>query len=201
MRWNAIVPAITSSTVSMNTRKRLRTANWTMRWIIYESAECELRTNGQSSSLLQCVCELQKQRSLRDYLVSGLQALCHLRQAGSALSNFYRALRELILALAYIDKRLVFAIAQHCRIGNRDGIGDHSRLHDRVHIHVFLQLLAGILRDDAGLQRVRIRIERRSEIGDLAREFLLIRVGFDRDRIADVNVSQVALIHVHDHPH
>src|SRR5579872_2734368 len=98
MRSNEITPATTSSAISMKTRKRLRIANWTTRWIIRESGDRVIGSSGEVrvvhysfwlsySVLLQRICELQKQRALRDYLIAGLQSRHHLRLAVHATSD------------------------------------------------------------------------------------------------------------------
>ena len=63
---------------------------------------------------------------------------------------------ELIGRLLGVNEWLVLAVAQDRGVRHRDGVFDRSRLHRRSYVHVFLQLFAGIVGLDAGLQSARV---------------------------------------------
>ncbi len=131
--------------------------------------ECELNDavdHGSGSSVLQRIGKLQKQAAVAHNFVSGGNAFQDLSDAVLALPGFHLAPPELVGAGGDINKGLVVVVAQHRCIGYGDGVGDSARRHRDRAVHVALQLFAGIIHNDARLQRARVRIKGGRDVGD-----------------------------------
>ena len=114
------------------------------------------------NSPLQRICELQKEASIADNLIARLHAAGDLRLPAKIFTERNATPAELIrAATSRVNKRLVLVVAKNCGIGQRNRIFDRSSVYRRSHVHIFLQLLAGITGFDARLKRSRIGIQRR----------------------------------------
>ena len=117
-------------------------------------------------SALQGICKLQKQAAISDDLISGLQSVRDLGLSVEAFSQGNWSPAKLVASDCSIDKRLVLVVAQDGGIGQRNRVGNFARVHAGSYVHIFFQLLAGIARLDARLQRARTGIERSRDIRD-----------------------------------
>src|ERR1700733_9957029 len=156
-----MIPPTVMKAVSINTRNLCRSAALTNRWIIqlwgpilarglvlfleHCSKFCAIRL------ALQRVRKLQEQAAISNDLVARLQSACNLGLSIQALPQRHRASSKLVRRCRDVNKRLVFVIAEDGSVRKRNGVGDHTSVYGRYHVHVFLQLRAGIVCLDAGL--------------------------------------------------
>src|SRR5882724_3743463 len=189
------MPAITTSTVTMRTRKRWRSAKCTMRWIIAGYRELPW------CILLQRIHELQEQTAVAGHAFAFLDASFELDAAVTRFAECDLAAREFGRSSLNVNKRFVFGVTENGVIGN----GEHV-LHGRganagSDVHIFLQFLSGVLRDDAGLQSAGGGVESGRDVGNFSVEGVGVSVCRDFDVLAGVNRGQIVLIDVDENPH
>src|ERR1019366_1653546 len=149
---------------------------------------------------LQRIRKLQEQAAIPDDPVAGFQTAGNLRLPIQTFSERNRASAKLVRRCRGINKRLVLGIAQDSRIRERNGILNLARVYSRNHVHIFLQLFAGIVGLDARLHRPRARIQRSGHIRNAPVERFGISVRLNCDLIAYANVGQILLIDIDQHP-
>src|SRR5882672_10365959 len=120
MRRKDSAPAMTINSVTTRTRKRWRSANWTMRWIIVVSFKPRLRL------VLQRILELQKETAITDNAFAFLQAGSNLCASPMAVAELDNTASEFTLFRGglNIDERLVFGVPKNGSIWNSESIHD-----------------------------------------------------------------------------
>src|SRR5258705_3991756 len=180
--------------VAVKTRKRWRSAKCTMRWIIAGYRELPWRL------VLQRIHELQEQAAVAGHAFAFLGAGFELNAAVTRLAECDLATREFSRSGLNVNERLVFAVTENGVIGNGEHVVDGRGANVGSDIHIFLQFLSGVLRDDAGLQSAGGGVESRRDVGNFSVEGVGVRVGRDFDVLAGVNRGQIALIDVYENP-
>src|SRR4029077_20857626 len=110
------------------------------------------------------------------------------------------AAREFRRSGLNVNGRLVFGVAENGVIGNGEHVLHGRGANGGGDIHVFLQFLSGVLRDDAGLQSAGGGVESRRDVGNLSVEGVGVSVGRDFDVLAGVNRGQIALVDIDENP-
>ena len=150
--------------------------------------------------VLQRIHELQKQAAVAGDAFAFLEAGLDLNAAVGGFAECDLAAREFGVVGLHVDERLVFSVAEDGVIGNGEHVLQSGGAHGGGDVHVFLQFLAGILRDDARLQSAGGGVERGSDVGNFSVKGVGVGVGGDFDVIADVNGGEIALIDVDEYP-
>ena len=100
----------------------------------------------------------------------------------------------------HIDEGLIFGVAKNSGIGNRDGVGNGTGVDESGDEHVALQFFAGILGDDASLECAGGGIESWRDVGNFTVKEFGIGFSINFDRVADVDVGEIALVDVDKNP-
>src|SRR6266481_7793696 len=130
------MPAITTSTVTMRTRKRWRSAKCTMRWIIAGYRELPWRL------VLQRIHELQEQTAVAGHAFAFLDAGFELNAAVIRFAECDLAAREFGRSGLNVNERLVFAVTENGAIGNGEHVLRGRGANGGSDIHIFLQFLS-----------------------------------------------------------
>ena len=152
--------------------------------------------------MLQRILELQEEATVADHVLAFLQAIGNLRPSAVAIAHVDQAAREFVLFRRglNVDEGLVFGVMQNGSVRNRQRVSDGAGIDRGGDLHILLQLLAGILRNDARLKSARVGIERGGEVGNFPVKRVGVGVGGDVHAISWAHVGDFALVDVDENP-